>query len=269
MPLRKTWLVIAVAIVAISLLIVAAIASRRAARADAWQEIADRGAMRVAMDASYPPFESIDARGAFYGLDVDLARALGGLWGIDVQFVNIAFDGLYDALAARKADVILSALPYDDLMTREVIYSPAYFAGGQVIVALSAAEWFASELDLRGRVVAVELGAEGHAVLSRLNRDRGLSAEIMAVSEISEAAAAVQSGAAAALICDRVDALRLTSGGELSLVGEPLTVDPYVLAARMDSPRLAAEIASALEIFTADGTLSVLQRRWLEQKSEP
>jgi polar amino acid transport system substrate-binding protein len=269
MSLRQRRLVVAGVCVAAGLLIVSRLASQRAERADAWREIMDTGAVRIAMDASYPPFESIDQQGAFYGLDVDLARALGERWGVKVQFVNIAFDGLYDALLARKADVILSALPYDQLMTRDVIYSKAYFAGGQVIVAPSTASWITSELDLRDKVVAVELGAEGHAVISRLNRDRGLRTEILAVSDVAEAAAAVQSGLAAALICDRVEALGLASGGTLAIVGEPLTVDPFVLAVRMDSPRLAAEIAAALESFAADGTLPELQRRWLEQRPGP
>lgn len=266
MPVGKVRLVLAGAIVVVVLLIITAFASRRTGREDAWHDIVSSGVVRFAMDASYPPFESVDAGGTFFGLDVDLARALGVRWGVNVLFVNIAFDGLYDALLARKADVILSALPYDDLMTRDVIYSPAYFAGGQVIVVPSAAEWKASDEVLRGRVVAVELGAEGHALISRLNRDRGLNAEIMVVSDIAEATAAVQSGVAEALICDRVEALRLASGGALKIAGEPLTVDPYVLAVRTDSPRLAAEIASALEILAADGTLDELQRRWLEQR---
>ena len=54
------------------------------------------------MDASYPPFEVVDEQGSYRGLDVDLAQALASRWGVEVAFVNIAFDGLYDALLARQ-----------------------------------------------------------------------------------------------------------------------------------------------------------------------
>ena len=39
-------------------------------------EIQRRGRLRVGLDASFPPFETIDENGQIVGLDVDIARAM-------------------------------------------------------------------------------------------------------------------------------------------------------------------------------------------------
>jgi ABC-type amino acid transport substrate-binding protein len=269
MPARRRRVWVAVVALVGMIAVAAALASQRAEGEDAWNEIVTTGVVRVATDASYPPFEWVDDLGLYHGYDVALAQALGQRWGVEVRFVNIPFDGLYDALQAGKADMILSALPYDELRTRDVRYSQAYFTGGQVIVAPTGNAAMASESGLRGAVVAVELGAEGHAVLSRLNRDRGLGVEILPLLDVNEALAAVESGQADTLVCDRVDALSLVTDRALVITGEPLSVDPYVSAVRMDSPRLQEEIDAALATLSADGTLNALLELWLAGQSGP
>ncbi|MCJ7620524.1 MAG: transporter substrate-binding domain-containing protein, partial [Anaerolineae bacterium] len=64
---------------------------------ETWERIQRDGVMRVAVDASYPPFEYIDVAGNLVGYDIDLAHELGRSFGVDVEFVIISFDGLYDA----------------------------------------------------------------------------------------------------------------------------------------------------------------------------
>lgn len=256
--------IFAIAGLLLAVLFVAVLLGRqRVSREDAWRQIAATGVVRVAMDAAYPPFEWVDEHGVYHGLDADLARAMASRWGLEVAFVNVAFDGLYDALFARKADLILSALPYDALLTRDVIYSRPYVAGGQVIVVPAADESIQTAADLSGNVVTVELGAEGHALLSRLNRDSGLAIEILALNDLSAAVAALEGGRASALVCDRIDALPLTTTGKMRIAGESLTVDPYVIAVRADSPALAKEIDAALTSLSLDGTLERLEKRWL------
>ena len=100
------------------------------------------GELRVGLDASFPPFESLDANGNIVGFDPDLARAIAGKLGAEPVFVNIGFDGLYDALLADRVDVIISGLPYDPRRTQDVIYSQPYFNAGQVLVVRADDETF-------------------------------------------------------------------------------------------------------------------------------
>jgi ABC-type amino acid transport substrate-binding protein len=255
-----------VALLATAALVVAAAlvwAGGAGARRDTWDRVQTRRVLRVGMDASYPPFEWLDHQGHFQGMDVALARALAARWQVELDLVNIHFDGLYDALYTGRVDLLLSALPYDRMLTRDVLYSQSYFAAGQVLLVAADHTGVQSANDLRGRAVAVEMGATGHQLARTLDRDRGLGLAVMPFRELDEAARAVVAGQADALVCDRVSAMALLAAYPLRTAGEPLTDEPFVMAVRPDSPRLLREINAALAEWRADGTLERLSDEWL------
>lgn len=232
------------------------------ARLETWDRIQARGLVRIGMDASYPPFGWVDAEGRFHGLDVDLAQALADRWGVEIELVNIHFDGLYDALYTDRVDLLLSALPFDIMLTQNVLYSQPYFAAGQMLLVAHGSE-IASVNDLKGLTVAVELGTTAHHLARTLDRDRGLGLQVVPLRELDQAAQAVVAGEADATLADRVSAYRLMAAHPLRTVGEPLTHDPLVIAVRLESPRLLAEINAAIEQWLADGTMDGLIHRWL------
>lgn len=230
---------------------------------ETWAQIQAEKILRVGMDASYPPFEAVDDEGRFSGFDVELATALAVRWGIEPEFVNVHFDGLYDALKTGKFDLIISALPHDRTMTQDVLYSHSYYNAGHVLLARHDDESPRSLVDLDGKKVAVELGAAAHQLIRRLARDKGLSIGIIAEREAHQAAARLRESAVDALVCDRVTAYTyMGQARDLRLVGPPLADEPYVIAARLDSPLLMAQVDAALEEWRADGFLDELESRW-------
>lgn len=128
--------------------------------------IQQRGVLRVGLDASFPPFEFLDAEGQVIGLDADLARVIAADLGVTVEFVNIGFDGLYDALLIGRVDVLISGLPVDPLRRENVAYSYNYFNAGQVL--LSDDPTVRGVEDLAGRSVAVEWGSMAELEVRRL-----------------------------------------------------------------------------------------------------
>ncbi len=230
---------------------------------ETWQRIQEQGVVRVGMDASYPPFEWIDEQGEFVGYDVDLARELARRWDVEVQFFDIHFDGLYDALRAEKVDLLVSALPYDRTLTQDILYSEPYFNAGQVLVVPREEVSIRTVEDLEGKRTAVELGARAHQLLLQLARDQGLSAEVVTGRQAEEIFAFLREGDVDALICDRVMAYEHMEEEEFLIVEPPLTSAPFVMAARADSPVLIKEVDEAIQVWRADGFLSDLEVRWL------
>jgi len=228
-----------------------------------WERILASGVLRVGMDASYPPFEMENGDGTYAGYDVDLARALAARWGVRAEFVNVHLDGLYDALRAGKCDVIISAIPYDRTMTRDVLYSTAYLNAGLVLVVREGSG-ISSADDLRSRRVAVELGSEGHLLARRLARDDALTLDIVTAREPAEMPALMREPSISALICDRVQALGyLAEQPGWEITGAPLTDEPYVIAAPLGAHTLLANLDAALAEWREDGTLAALEQRWL------
>ena len=66
--------------------------------------------IRIGSDATYPPFESIDASGKFVGFDIDIMNAICDELKVKCEYINQDFDGIIPALVAGKFDVIDSSI---------------------------------------------------------------------------------------------------------------------------------------------------------------
>lgn len=236
---------------------------------DVWAFIQRKGVLCVCMDASYPPFEDVDAEGRLYGFDVDLAQALAARWGVRAEFVNLSFDGLYDALLVKRCDLILSALPYDRTMTRDILYTQPYFDAGQVLLARADEVSIASLADLAGRRVGVELGTEGHHLLRSWNRYHPQQVEIIPFREAADLWSAFQRRELDAVVCDQVAAFPFLQKGVVRRAGPMLTSTPLVGATRLEGARLVTEFNQAVKDWQSDGTWDILQTKWFGQGAAP
>ncbi len=223
---------------------------------EVWEAIEGRGVIRVGTDASYPPFEVWDEEG-LRGFDVDLARELGRELGVEVEFQNITFDGLYEALEAKKIDLIMSALPYDPLMTQDVAYSYAYLDAGQVLVVREGADIKALE-DLEGSTVGLELGSRGDLEVRRLEQRMNLTRKAYLTPQ--EALEGLRKGVVEAAIVDAVSAYQFL--GEGLRIALQVSEEPYVIAVPFGSPILLERVNGAIIKWRETGYLEDLGKRW-------
>ena len=223
-------------------------------------DIQRRGTLRVGLDASFPPFETIDEQGQIVGLDVDLAREIAVDLGVQVELVNIGFDGLYDALLARRADIIISGLPYDPRWTEDVAYTHNYFNAGQVLMARRDSSTIATVEDVAGRTVAVEWGSQADMEGRRLAEEmEGIT--LLRQPTAADALAALSAGQAQAAIVDGVTA-HSPAAGDLRLVTY-LTDEWYAAAVHIESRELLAAVNQTLARLEESGQIAEIQARWL------
>lgn len=238
----------------------------------AWTRIKETGVLRVGMDASFPPFESVAADGTLVGFDVELARELGRRLGaeldqpdgMEVTFVaNLPYDGLYDALTAGRVDIVISALVIDPARMDDFAYSTSYFDAGQVLVAPAGEDEIEALTDLGGHTMAVALGTRGDREARQWAR-RLADFTVVSHPTAAEALASVAAGEADVALVDHVSALQAVgSGRELTVMGRPVVEAPYAVATRQENWRLLQAIDEALAAMERDGTLDALVDEWL------
>ncbi len=81
----------------------------------------------IGTDATYPPFESLDAAGKFQGFDIDIANALCDQMKVKCTFVNQDFDGIIPALQAKKFDAIVSSMSITPEREKTVDFTNKYY----------------------------------------------------------------------------------------------------------------------------------------------
>jgi polar amino acid transport system substrate-binding protein len=227
------------------------------------EDIQKRGAWRVGMDPSFPPFENLDvASGQVVGLDAELARALGGQLKIRTEITSLGFDELIDAVAAHRIDAAISALPVIPERTQDVRFSDPYVQAG-VVLAVPKGSAMRGTADLAGRRVAVEWGSQGDAEARRLLAADKVQFELLPRETVTAALDATVAGEADAAIVDAISLALYGKSDRLSPVGEPLLSDPYVVVVAHDAPDLVAAINEALRTLESDGTLRSLREHWL------
>lgn len=250
--------------VAILLLVVLAIGLAVRWREDdrTLERVQATGELRVGLDASFPPFETLDAAGNIVGFDADLAHAIAAALGVKPVFVNVGFDGLYDALQADRVDVVISGLPYDPRRTQDVIYSQPYFNAGQALVVRVNDTAITTRESLAGRKVAVEWGSLADMEARHLKQDIG-NLETLPQPTAQDTLNVLVDGQVDAAIADAVSVYQFigAGGGQVRVV-EMLTDEPYVIAARVKSRGLAKAINEVLTTMRETGELEALRSKW-------
>lgn len=230
---------------------------------NSWERIERTGVLRVGLDPTFPPFEEmVDSEVS--GLDVDLARALGDELGLEVEFVFFGYDGLYDALATKQVDVLISALVIVPGRMRDFAYSAPYFNAGEILVTPGDSA-IGEMTSLAGKRLAVELGAQGHVEATQWAK-RLPDLSLLPYTSAAEALDAVAAGEADAALVDGVSGrlyLKDKDDSNLQRKSEPVTVEPYAVVVRIEDETLLEKLDDALLTFTASGELDTLIERWL------
>jgi ABC-type amino acid transport substrate-binding protein len=215
------------------------------------------GVLRVAMDASYPPFAIAAPDGSLHGFDVDLAQAIARQLGAKAQLLNISEDGLPDALIAGKADVVISEQRPDPRL--RLAYSAPYYNAGQVLVVAADNRHIQGWADMQGQTVGVELGSDAD---QWLRTQHAAVVQVQHFNDIASAIRALEQGAVAGVVTDAPDAaVYLRQGAAIRVAGPALTQDPYVVAAAPQNLSLIRAVNQALATLRADGALQALLLR--------
>ena len=223
------------------------------------RDVLKRGTLRVAMDASYPPFAVAEANGSVVGFNVELAAAIAALMAVGVQILNISDDGLRDALIAGKADAVISQiLP---MKAYELLYSIPYYNAGLVLVARRTARLFASRAGLVGKTIAVEWGGDADQWI----HDQKLrDVTVLRVNTVDSAAEAVEEGHADGLITDTTQAFLLQRRfPDLAVLQPRLTSAPYVAALAPQNQSLLLVVDFALRRLMETGRLRALVKHYI------
>lgn len=264
---RNLWMLSAgaalVVLLAITALFLLAPDTIRLLRRDTtWRAMQANGVWRVGMDPSFPPFELLDSQGKPVGFDVALAEQIAAAWGLKVELVPIGFDSLLDALQTGKLDSVISALPFDERMTKDVAYSAPYFEAGIFLATLPATGIQGTET-LANRTVGVEWGSMGDMVGRRLQK----AIPSLQLKPFDTPTAAIQAlveeQAVDALLIDNVT-LRMAQvqGAPLVAVEPVLESNPFVIAMPVAAHELQAAVAEVLIKLRDNRELAALEARW-------
>lgn len=234
--------------------------------ADAWAAVQQRGRLVVGTSADYPPFAFYTDEFELDGFDVALARLLGERLGVEVEFSDMAFDGLGGALAVGQIDVAIAAISVTEGRRAVVDFSSVYHVSEDAALArVDTGIALRSPADLAPYRVGVQEGSVYQTWLQEAGVDAGvLSPEnLLAYTETTAAVDDLIAGRVDVLIADRLP-LEVVARDDaaLAIVGRGLNEQQFAVALPIGS-NLTARMNEALAALQAEGVLAELAEQYL------
>lgn len=104
------------------------------------EQIQDNGKLVIGTSADYPPYEfhkEIDGEDTIVGFDIALAEKIADDLGVELEIVDMSFDGLLAALMADKIDMVVAGMNPTEERKKSVDFSSVYYDTSQTMLVKS------------------------------------------------------------------------------------------------------------------------------------
>ncbi|PWC10394.1 arginine ABC transporter substrate-binding protein [Brenneria roseae subsp. americana] len=240
-------------------LIVAALLAGLSASASAAETI------RFATEASYPPFEFVDASNNIQGFDIDLANALCKEIQATCTFSNQAFDSLIPGLKFRRFEAVIAGMDITPERQQQVAFTQPYYDNSALFIAQK--EKVADVTALKGKRVGVQNGTTHQKYLM----DKHSEITTVPYDSYQNAVLDLKNGRLDAVFGDTAVVNEwLKQNDNLSAVGENITDKDYFgiglgIAVRQNNDELVKKFNDALDKIKQDGTYQTIYKKWFQQ----
>lgn len=226
------------------------------------KSIAAKKKVLVATEASFPPMEFVDDAGQVVGFDIDLVKAVAARGKFEVEFQNVAWDGIFAALKNGNYDMVASSVTITPDRKAQFDFSEPYLKAGQVIlVRTEDRSKYPDMASLKGKKVGVQIATTGSERMEK---------EPVELKQYNTAGLVFQD-----LINGNIDAVMMDkpvadyyaskkpeSAKKIVVVGEPHTSEQFGLVLRKGDTQLKAMVDGGLAEIRKDGTLERLEKKW-------
>ena len=220
----------------------------------------------MGVDAEYPPFSYLGEDGQYTGFDVEVCKAGCDLLGWDLQVFGVNWDQKLVQLDAKECDCVWSGMTILDSMKEAgYVISAPYYDNTQVIMVKEGSD-IKSSADLAGKVVAVQLGTSGEALLADGGDLADLAAtfaDLTTCDSFLKCFTELGGGAVDAVIVDKPVAVSYAESNKgFTVLDEGLGAEQYGIAFRAGDEELCATVEDAVAQLVANGTYAEIAAKY-------
>jgi len=224
---------------------------------------AKKTTITVATDATWPPMEMVNENKEIVGYDIDFLKAVAEEGGFNVEFKNVAWDGIFAGIATGKYDAIISSVTITDERKKKFDFSDPYINAGQILVVPKELENVATLADLKGKKVGAQIGTTATFEIKKVE-----GVELKGYDEIGLAFEDMAAGRISGVVCDTPVAAdyalqRQEYRERFKIVGEPFTEEYYGIVVRKGNKKVLDMINKGIAAVKAKGIDKQIEEKWL------
>lgn len=223
--------------------------------------------LKFGTNAEFPPFEFVTSNGVigqYDGIDMAIAKQIAEENGMTAVIENMEFDSLVMALANGQLDAVIAGMTITDERLESVDFSTPYYTATQVMIVKEESD-IASAADMADKKICVIQGYTGETCVQEL----GYPYE--AFKKGTEAIMELVNGRCDVVVLDSATAQKYVSDNEGLKIVEDSTAfesEEYAIAVQKGNTELLNMINKAIEAKLADGTISELSAKYIDESGE-
>ena len=220
-------------------------------------QIKANGKLLVGTEAQYAPYEFKDLDANFAGCDMWLAQQIADSLGVELEVVDMSFDGIIPAVKSGQVDIGIAAFTKTPERAEEIDFSDLYETSAQFLVVKTGnADVYSTKEALAGQKV----GAQKGTIQSQLSQSALPDSELFELEKYPALALEVQNGNIAGLVVDQAvgESLIATSNGGLEVANFEFTAEESsfgkAAVIAKGNEDLVAAVNEVINKVTADGS---------------
>ncbi|SDH98065.1 substrate-binding periplasmic protein [Alloyangia pacifica] len=223
----------------------------------------------AASDVGFAPYSMKSMSGEFEGIDIDIAKRLSEISGIDIEVIQQPWSTTFAGLAAGKFDAMWSAATMTPERQEMMAFIEGYGEALDGLLMRASDDDIAGAEDLQGKTIAINKGSSADAWLTERQDEFGIT-----IARFETSPDAVQ-----AVISGQADGYMMykTAAGFAAKKQPMLKVSsfairkgaPYGYAVRPEDLELRNKLDAAMECLKASGELDEIYVKWTGLQPEP
>ncbi len=213
------------------------------------------GRLRVGILYNAPPFGLLNIRGVLAGMEADIARSMGDLWGVEVEFVQVTRHSAGELLRTGAVDVLAAALVKQVDDQREMEFCQSHYRGAQALL-IHEADDTTTLAQMEGRTLGVVAGARADEALTRWQAGSGVRVNVRRYFTLDDALRALRGREIDGLVDSRLTLGGVMVPGEMRMLNEVLEHELHALAVRRGDRPMRDLVNRSLQFLTVSGRMA-------------
>ena len=218
----------------------------------------------IAINPDSKPFKYYNEEGEFSGIDADVINALAEETDLDLEFIEMDFDKIIDAVKECQVDAAISALTLTENRAQAVDFTEPYILSAQSAFVRLKNDGIKDITDENIHAFGAKRATTAENTVNILG-DR-FGREVKLYTSYAELFKALENDEIDAAIADELLAKDFVDTyADMMTIGQPLSAEPYAIAVCPSNPELTEKLNAGLLKLQQDGKINEIILKNLER----
>lgn len=227
------------------------------------QKVLDKNELVVGLDIAFPPMGFQNENNEIVGFDIDLAKEVGKVLGVEVQLKPIDWKSKEMELKSGKVDLLWNGYTITDERKKEVLFSDPYLANKQIII-VKADSPIQAKADITSGKVGLQTGSTAEDAIQADPIYEQIKGNLMMYDDNNTAMMDLDAGRVESVVVDEVVGKYYLSKheGQYRILDEDFGDEQYGIGFRMEDKALRDAVQEALDTIKTNGVGDEISEKW-------